>query len=120
MQTLAQQHLHEIQTTWVSSIKRDEYRHVCTRADVGGKARHFHTPFSWSTATDDVVVVMSGGERLRSHSIMKSAAVRLMLLGVRRFSTGGRSSSSLLGELGVDGEMTESRDLEVFFLLMVG
>lgn len=36
-----------------------------------------------------------GGERLFSHSFIKSEAVRLKLLGVRRFSTGGKSSSSL-------------------------
>lgn len=66
----------------------------------------FHMPFTLPTATgvaeDEVVVVgpapMSGSDRLRSHSFMKSAAVRLMLLGVKRFSTGGRRSSSLLGE----------------------
>jgi hypothetical protein len=39
----------------------------------------------------------SGGDRLRSHSFMKSEAVRVRLLGVRRFNMGGRSSSSLGG-----------------------
>jgi len=56
---------------------------------------------------------VGGGERLFSHSFMKSEAVRLKLLGVRRFSTGGKSSSSLC-----DDE-AGSCDLEDFFFLFL-
>lgn len=65
--------------------------------------------------------MLSGGDRLLSHSFMKSAAVRLMLLGVRRFSTGGRSSSSLVGD-DRDGEgecaAWAMRDLEELLWLL--
>lgn len=45
----------------------------------------------------------AGGERLLSHSFMKSEAVFFRLLGVRRLRTGGRSSSSLFVVDEVDG-----------------
>jgi len=60
---------------------------------------------------------------------MKSAAVRLMLLGVRRLRACGRRSSSFLGERDVDeggvvedadgeGERVARRVLEDCFLLL--
>lgn len=55
----------------------------------------FYTPFSTPTAATGPGVD-GGGDRLFSHCFMRSEAVRWMLLGVRRFSTGGSSSSSLL------------------------
>lgn len=64
-----------------------------------------------------------GGERLFSHSFMKSEAVFLRLLGVRRLRTGGRSSSSLFGGDGAEGEVgcwLRRRLVEGFFLLLGG
>ena len=69
-----------------------------------------------------------GGERLFSHSFMKSEAVFFRLLGVRRFRTGGRSSSSFVlfesaletEAEGVLGDWRPSREAEGFFFLRVG
>lgn len=55
-----------------------------------------HAPLSLSIATR-LAGSSGSGYKLRSHSFIKSDVARLMLLG-RRFSTGGRISSSL--ELG--------------------
>lgn len=58
---------------------------------------------------------------------MKSAAVRLMLLGVNRFRACGMRSSSFFGLVpgaaaapGGEGERLERRDLEALFLLIEG
>ena len=81
-------------------------------------------PFSFPELVVVVVVVapvaISGGDRLRSHSFIKSAAVRLMLLGVRPFRTGGKSSSSFFDGLGGDAERAVAKtagSLDIFFLL---
>lgn len=69
-----------------------------------------YAPLSLSRATR-LAGSSGSGYKLRSHSFIRSDVARLMLLG-RRFSTGGRISSSLeLGDVGPE------RDLGALFLL---
>ena len=79
-------------------------------------------------------VISSGDARLRSHSFMKSDAVRLRLLGVNLFmSAWGSRSSSLLGldamessssvaaaDSGGDGSEPASRSREACCFLLIG
>lgn len=76
-------------------------------------------------------MISSGDARLRSHSFMKSDAVRLRLLGVSLLSACGSRSSSLLGldamesstsvaaaDSGGDGSGPASRDREACCFLL--
>jgi hypothetical protein len=57
---------------------------------------YFYMPFAFATPAP--AAIGSGvADKLFSHSLMKSLAVRFRFAGVRRFSIGGRSSSSFGG-----------------------
>ncbi len=72
----------------------------------------YYIPFSFTG------VAGSGGERLFSHSFKNSTACFFTLLGVKRLSMGGSSSSSLAVVVG-DGEREFRWEFDAFFVLLM-